>query len=51
MRRPQIERRSSKRPVRQYVAETHHDRKSFAEMKAARRLADKPAPVVPRSKD
>ena len=37
MRRPQIEKRSSKRPVRQYVADTHHDRKSFAEMRAARR--------------
>ena len=37
MRRPQIEKRSSKRPVRQYVAETHHDRKTLAEMRAARR--------------
>jgi hypothetical protein len=50
MRRPQIEKRSSKKPVRQYVADTHHERKSFAEMKTARRSAAKPAPIVARSK-
>ena len=50
MRKPQIEKRSSKRPVRQYVADLHHERKSFAEMKVARRSVAKAAPAVARSK-
>jgi hypothetical protein len=37
MRRPQIKKRSSKRPVRQYVADSHDERKSFAELNSARR--------------
>jgi hypothetical protein len=50
MRRPQTEKRSSKRPVRQYIADTHHDRKSFAEMKVTRRAPAKTTPAVPRGK-